>query len=264
MESYLELKKKIKNKKYWTEETNQHLKEYLLEKDQNIKNKIFEQHLLKPFYKLIENNVYTHQLYNFDHTGYDDIRQQCICHVLININKIDINRTDTSFFYFNRAILNYLKIQQIEYAKVLKRSVPIELDLSDVYGVDTPKSSKTKDNNITNSVVHSYNIDDIDHPKDIFEGFIDDLKNELLIVNTFDNNSEYKEWAIFLNSFILISESNKGMNFIENKIVFFNTMKNLNRFNSQKNYRFMQILRDKYFAYKISLGFYIKDCKKGR
>ena len=41
-------------------------------------------------------------------------------------------------------------------------------------------------------------------------------------------------------------------------------MKNLNRFNSQKNYRFMQILRDKYFAYKISLGFYIKDCKKGR
>ena len=239
--------KPTKKANYWTNDTEKQLRLYLLEKDNNKKNAIYTEHLHKPFNKLIENVVYSYKLYNFEHTGLEDIKQMCIVHILKNIHKFDPNSETKAYSYFGTTIKNLLLQLQKKYNIKQNTHISIEQDMSDAYGNNDSYYNKSKDNNVLNSINYSYCIDTEDLTKDMFFSFIEQLKREVELLAIIAEN---KEWVKFLESFILIIETNRGISVVENKFVFYGALKKLNSISQTKNYKFIKELKLKYFKFK--------------
>jgi len=245
----LEQNKKKRSKRYWTKETENNIKLYILEKNSIKKNKIFEDSLFKPLNKLIENIIHRYKLWNFENTGLEDIKQQCIVHLLENINKFDVSRGTKAYSYLGTAIKNYLMQKQI-YAQKIRN---ISINGGDDYNTDNGDSefsghSGRNDNNVLNSIKHSYTINDENIMKNMFDDFIKNLDKQLQLPA---QEKEIVEWKKFLNSFILICQMNNGLGgFLENKPTFFNSLRTINNFSSSKNYQYMNRLKGEYFEFK--------------
>lgn len=245
----MEQSKKKRSKRYWTKETENNIKLYISEKDSIKKNKIFEDNLFKPFNKLIENIIHRYKLYNFENTGLEDIKQQVLCHILENINKFDISRGTKAYSYLGTTAKNYLIQKQI-YAQKIEN---ISINGGDDYNTDNGDSefsghSGRNDNNVLNSIKHSYTINDENMMKDMFNDFIKNLDKQLQLPA---QEKEIVDWKKFLNSFILICQMNNGLGgFLENKPTFFNSLRTINQFSSSKNYQYMNRLKGEYFEFK--------------
>jgi len=245
----LEQSKKKRSKRYWTKETENNIKLYISEKDSIKRNKIFEDSLFKPLNKLIENIIHRYKLWNFDNTGLEDIKQQVLCHILENINKFDIERGTKAYSYLGTTAKNFLIQKQIYYQKMKN----ISINGGDDYNTDNGDSefsghSGRNDNNVLNSIKHSYTINDENVMKNMFDTFIKELDMQLQLPA---QEKEIVEWKKFLNSFILICQMNNGLGgFLENKPTFFNSLKTINNFSASKNYQYMNKLKGEYFEFK--------------
>ena len=245
----MEQSKKKRSKRYWTKETENNIKLYISEKDSIKRNKIFEDSLFKPLNKLIENIIHRYKLWNFDNTGLEDIKQQVLCHILENINKFDIERGTKAYSYLGTTAKNFLIQKQIYYQKMKN----ISINGGDDYNTDNGDSefsghSGRNDNNVLNSIKHSYTINDENVMKNMFDTFIKELDMQLQLPA---QEKEIVEWKKFLNSFILICQMNNGLGgFLENKPTFFNSLKTINNFSASKNYQYMNKLKGEYFEFK--------------
>lgn len=242
----LSKKQKKQNNFYWDKSVDDFVVKYITEKDDIKKNIIFEQYLYKPINKLIESIVHRYKLFQFEHDGLEDIKQQCIVFVIQNVlPKYDITR-QKSYAYVGTSVRRFLWQKIKKYNDKEGKNISITDDLNELYG--DGEESKLKDNNVLNDISYSYRIDEENISEEIIKGFIQFIKEEVEMLEPIKERST-QTWVEFLNSFILVCETNHGISFVDNKIIFYNSLKKINNFSTSKNYKYMNILRDKYSVF---------------
>lgn len=107
---------------YFTQETENYIIQYNNCTDQDVKNKIFTDHIYFPFYKLAENIIHTFKFYHTDVDQIEDLKLDIVTMLLQEkIGLFDPSRGAKAFSYFGTIVKrwliaytkrNYLKQQQ--------------------------------------------------------------------------------------------------------------------------------------------------------
>lgn len=101
-------KRKPKSKnEYFTSETEDAVVEYILETDDNKRNRIYQSKLHYAFYKLVENIIHSFKFYYTDVDKIEDLKYELISHILQKIHLYDRSR-GKAFSYFGTAVKRYL------------------------------------------------------------------------------------------------------------------------------------------------------------
>ncbi len=118
-------------KVYWTEEQEEAIQQYLKEESYAKRNIIFNQKLLKPFHKLIENIIFTYKLFRTD----VDIKTQqgdCLTFVMTKFANFDPGMNHKAFSFFGTIAKHYLMCHRKEAYKLTKNNVDYDANQEEV------------------------------------------------------------------------------------------------------------------------------------
>ena len=134
-------RKRTKQKKrrgYFFEENENAIIAYNNEPDVVLRNKVYTEHIHKPFMKLSENLIHTFKFYCFE-DSYVDVQAEVVAYLIEKIDKYDPSKGSKAYSYFSIVAKNYLIYNNNEnYRKMKQRT--------DVAAIDTKR-------NITNEIV---------------------------------------------------------------------------------------------------------------
>ena len=111
-------RKKTKNY-YWTDETERAIIRYNTTERASVKNKIYNDHLEYPFFKLTENIINTFKFSYFDDV-FQDVQNECISFLVLNMHKYDHTKGSKAFSYFSVVAKNYLILHNNNNYKKMK------------------------------------------------------------------------------------------------------------------------------------------------
>ena len=121
--------RKPSKKQYFTYVTEKAIVAYNSESDQNLRNKIYREHIDYPFNKLVENIYHTFKFSYFD-VPYEDIKCEVVAFLNEKITKFTEGK-GKAFSYFSIIAKNYLIIQNnANYAKMKRRAETSLIDES--------------------------------------------------------------------------------------------------------------------------------------
>jgi len=113
--------RKPSKKQYFTYINEKAIVAFNKETDQTLRNKVFKEHIYKPFDKLVENLIHTFKFYYFD-VPYTDVKAEVVAFLVEKIHKFTEGK-GKAFSYFSIVAKNYLIIQNnANYAKLKQRS----------------------------------------------------------------------------------------------------------------------------------------------
>jgi len=112
-----------KRKMYFTPETELAIIAYNAEKDQRLKNKVYNEFIQYPFEKLSENIIHTFKFYYFD-GGTRETQQEVIAFLIEKMDKFQEGK-GKAFSYFGQITKNYLIQNNNKNYKALKSKAPI-------------------------------------------------------------------------------------------------------------------------------------------
>tara|TARA_R110002167_G_scaffold8083_3_gene37620 strand:- start:502 stop:1293 length:792 start_codon:yes stop_codon:yes gene_type:complete len=132
--------RKPSKKQYFTYMNEKAIVAYNLETSQSLRNKVFKEHIYKPFDKLVENLIHTFKFYYFD-VPYVDVKAEVVAFLVQKIHKFTEGK-GKAFSYFSIIAKNYLIIaNNANYAKMKQkaevtviddqRDVQMEMNISD-------------------------------------------------------------------------------------------------------------------------------------
>jgi len=145
--------KQKKRRGYFFEENERAIIAYNNETNVHLRNKVYTQHIHKPFMKLAENIIHTFKFYCFD-DPYKDVQAEVVAYLIEKIDKYDPSKGSKAYSYFSIVAKNYLIYNNNENYKKMKQRQSLD-------AVDTQR-------NITNEIVR----DDI---KDSRKDFTDQM-----------------------------------------------------------------------------------------
>jgi|TARA_R110000824_G_scaffold169308_1_gene346430 hypothetical protein len=132
--------RKPSKKQYFTYMNEKAIVAYNLETSQPLRDKVFKEHIYKPFDKLVENLIHTFKFYYFD-VPYVDVKAEVVAFLVQKIHKFTEGK-GKAFSYFSIIAKNYLIIaNNANYAKMKQkaevsviddqRDIDLEVSLSD-------------------------------------------------------------------------------------------------------------------------------------
>ena len=110
---------------YWTDATERGIIRYNETDNPILKNKIYNDHLEYPFFKLTENIINTFKFSYFD-DSFQDVQNECISFIVLNMHKYDHTKGSKAFSYFSVVIKNYLILNNNANYKKLKTHASID------------------------------------------------------------------------------------------------------------------------------------------
>lgn len=116
--------RKRTKKRYFTENTDKAIAEYLASTDQDERDKIFKERIWYPFYKLAENLIHTFKFYYTEVDTLEDLKHEVICFLLEKLDYFKPERGSKAFSYFSIVGKNYLILYNNNNYKKLKQTVP--------------------------------------------------------------------------------------------------------------------------------------------
>ena len=116
--------RKRTKKRYFTEDTDAAIAEYLASTDQEERDKIFKERIWYPFYKLAENLIHTFKFYYTEVDTLEDLKHEVICFLLEKLDYFKPERGSKAFSYFSIVGKNYLILYNNNNYKKLKQTVP--------------------------------------------------------------------------------------------------------------------------------------------
>ena len=108
---YLNLKKeeeKEQKKRYFTEDTDLAIKEYLASTNQAERDYIFKTRIYYAFYKLAENLIHTFKFYYTEVDNLEDLKHEVICFLLEKLDYFKPDKGSKAFSYFSIVGKNYV------------------------------------------------------------------------------------------------------------------------------------------------------------
>lgn len=120
---------------YFTQNTEDAINKYNTETDLEVREKIFTDHILQPFQKLVE-NVFNTFKFSYFETGPLDVQKECLSHLVSNLHKFDPNRKSKihpdkkakAFAYFSIIAKHYLILLNNTNYKKFNQNVEINED----------------------------------------------------------------------------------------------------------------------------------------
>ena len=100
--------RKRTKKRYFTEETEEAITLYLASTKQSERDKIYNEKIHYPFYKLAENLIHTFKFYYTEVDNLEDLKHEVICFLLEKLDYFKPERGSKAFSYFSIVGKNYL------------------------------------------------------------------------------------------------------------------------------------------------------------
>lgn len=150
-------------KKYFGEQEEKAVLEYVKAETQEERDRIYEQYLKDPLNKMIESIIRT---YNLQRKGvsFEDLHQDTLSFLIIKADKFDEEKNTKAFSYYGTIVRNYLRNQLMDDDKKTKRNIPYE----DVHY------------NLENDEEYSYELDDDEYTLNEFlKDISDEIKKEV-------------------------------------------------------------------------------------
>ena len=157
--------RKRTKKRYFTEDTDVAIAEYLASTDQEERDKIFRERIWYPFYKLAENLIHTFKFYYTEVDTLEDLKHEVICFLLEKLDYFKPERGSKAFSYFSIVGKNYLILYNNNNYKKLKQTVPV--------------LAADDDSNVLRQLGRDERKEDIKHFIDYFTKYVD--KNMFII-----------------------------------------------------------------------------------
>ena len=151
--------RKRTKKRYFTEDTDVAIAEYLASTDQEERDKIFRERIWYPFYKLAENLIHTFKFYYTEVDTLEDLKHEVICFLLEKLDYFKPERGSKAFSYFSIVGKNYLILYNNNNYKKLKQTVPV--------------LAADDDSNVLRQLGRDERKEDIKHFIDYFTKYID-------------------------------------------------------------------------------------------
>ena len=117
--------RKRTKKRYFTEDTDLAIKEYLSSKNQDERDHIFKTRIYYPFYKLAENLIHTFKFYYTEVDDLEDLKHEVICFLLEKLDYFKPEKGSKAFSYFSIVGKNYLILYNNNNYKKKKQKVDL-------------------------------------------------------------------------------------------------------------------------------------------
>ena len=100
--------RKRTKKRYFTEDTEAAIAEYLASTNQSERDNIFSKRIYYPLYKLAENLIHTFKFYYTEVESLEDLKHEVVCFLLEKLHYFDPTKGSKAFSYFSIVGKNYL------------------------------------------------------------------------------------------------------------------------------------------------------------
>jgi hypothetical protein len=121
--------RKRTKKRYFTEDTDLAIKQYLASSNQDERDHIFKTRIHYPFYKLAENLIHTFKFYYTEVDDLEDLKHEVICFLLEKLDYFKPERGTKAFSYFSIVGKNYLILyNNNNYKKKKQKADPLAAD----------------------------------------------------------------------------------------------------------------------------------------
>tara|TARA_B100001113_G_scaffold343974_1_gene331844 strand:+ start:727 stop:1476 length:750 start_codon:yes stop_codon:yes gene_type:complete len=121
--------RKRTKKRYFTEETEHYIAEYLKSTNTLEKDYIYKTYLYYPFYKLAENLIHTFKFYYTEVDNLEDLKHEVMCFFLEKLDYFDPTKGSKAFSYFSIVGKNYLILyNNNNYKKKKQKADLLEVD----------------------------------------------------------------------------------------------------------------------------------------
>jgi len=100
--------RKRTKKRYFTEDTDLAIKEYLASTNQDERDEIFKDRIYYAFYKLAENLIHTFKFYYTEVDNLEDLKHEVMCFLLEKLDYFKPEKGSKAFSYFSIVGKNYL------------------------------------------------------------------------------------------------------------------------------------------------------------
>ena len=117
--------RKRTKKRYFTEDTDAAIKEYLASENQKERDSIYKNRIHYPFYKLAENLIHTFKFYYTEVDNLEDLKHEVICFLLEKLDYFKPEKGTKAFSYFSIVGKNYLILYNNNNYKKKKRKVDV-------------------------------------------------------------------------------------------------------------------------------------------
>lgn len=129
-----ELDKKYEgSKRYWFQEQEKAIVDYINSQDIDEKNKIYTKHLYKPMTKLIENIIFTYKLFRSD-IEVKELQVDCMSFLITKIDKFNPKNGTQAFSYLGTIAKHYLMGEKRIQYKHIKSNVDIDETMEEASG----------------------------------------------------------------------------------------------------------------------------------
>lgn len=161
-EVVIEKVRKVKNKQYFTKETEEAILLYNQLEDEFERNKLYAEKIKYPFDKLVENIIHTFKFYQFD-IPYEDVKHEVVAFLNEKIHKYTDPSKGKAFSYFSICAKNYLIVNNNSNYKKFKET-------------DQPEAID-EHRNVINEVIRENDIEERNEFMDLFVKFMDENLN---------------------------------------------------------------------------------------
>jgi hypothetical protein len=111
--------------RYFTEETEEAIIQYLTSTDEYFRNKVFQEKIYYPFYKLSENLIHTFKFYYTEVDNIEDLKHEVMTFLLEKLHYFQIGK-GKAFSYFSIVGKNYLILYNNSIYKKRKNSTELD------------------------------------------------------------------------------------------------------------------------------------------
>ena len=118
--------RKRTKKRYFTEDTDLAIKQYLATSNQDERDNIFKTRIHYPFYKLAENLIHTFKFYYTEVDSLEDLNHEVICFLLEKLDYFKPDKGSKAFSYFSIVGKNYLILYNNNNYKKKKQKADME------------------------------------------------------------------------------------------------------------------------------------------
>jgi len=147
-------KKRKSNKNYFTQETEQAIIEYNNSDDPQERNRIYEDKIHYPFFKLTQNIIHTFKFYNTEVDKLEDLQHEIIIFLLQKMHLFNPDKGFKAYSYFGTIVKNYLIIYNNKnYAK--------KINNFSFHNLNSSSNTNNPDSDPTQSKIVLDNIDSL-------------------------------------------------------------------------------------------------------